>query len=732
MNVLAARMRLGGWLVVALLSSAFAAACNGSDSPDGMGGQGGDAPLAGDGNTATGGQAGGPGVGGLSSVGSAPGVGGTSSSGGASGITGGGLVLDVLKIDVSSKGVAKVEFTISDADGRPLDREGKITYGAVAPNFILSWLGVDEEGESTQYTAYTLRTKTTTDGDSAKQSSYDTGGSYEAIALGHYVYTLGTKIDITNERKGLTHSLGVYATREVAGVRFVATDVESWVPSGGDVKTVLDVVTTEACNSCHTRLEAHGGARRGVEMCHLCHTESNSINPESGNTIDFQVMIHKIHRGKDLPSVVAGDPYYFIGFGGSTEDFSDVAYPWDMKDCAKCHQGSQGDRWFTRPAMKPCTSCHDRTYFGTGDTPEGWTKHTAGPRDDSECIVCHASDSLEPITTSHLTSLSDPDRPIVTAKILSVTNTAPGQTPKVELELSLDGEPVDILSQRPNRLRLRIFGPTSDVNRSWSETIEDASTSAPVAAVECGSTPTPPCLEPSGDGFIFHAATPIPADVKGSFIAALDGRIADPTYGNIAFVNPNLTFAITGEVIARRAIVDLEHCNSCHGDLGLHGGNYKDPLYCLNCHNTTATFPVETAPAPGESVVEAAMNLKDFIHSLHSSVAYPSPLDVCERCHLPGTYGVPLTQGLLASKYGKVTCPEGAATCAEGMGGAPTVPDLVTSYLPPESAACVTCHSDPAAIAHAQTNTAPAGEACATCHGAGKAYDVTMIHGLEP
>jgi len=718
MKMFGARTLLGRLLVASLLASALAAACKSGDPPEATGGFGGDFGLAGDGNS--GGESGSMGIGG------APNAGGGTSPG----VTGGGLLLKVVKIDVSSKGVAKVEFTITDSEERPLDREGKLSYGAVAPNFILSWLGQNEDGESTQYTAYTLRTKTTSDGDTEKQSSYDTGGTYEALAIGHYVYTFGTKIDISDEREALTHSLGVYATREVAGVEFVATDVESWVPNGSEVKTVLDVVTTDACNSCHTRLEFHGGARRGVEMCNLCHTEANSINPESGNTIDFQVMVHKIHMGERLPSVAGGDPYYFVGFGGQTEDFSHVAYPWDMKDCSKCHQGSQGDRWYTRPAMKPCTSCHDRTYFGTGDTPEGWTKHTAGPRDDSECIVCHASDSIEPIATSHLTSLSDPDRPVVTAKILSVKNAAPGQTPRVEFELSIDGEPANILDERPNRLRLRLFGPTSDVTRTFPETIEDASNS--IAAVECGSTPVPPCLEPAGDGFIYHATTPMPADAKGSYIAGLDGRFADPVLGNIAFVNPMLTFAVTGEVQERRAIVELERCNSCHGDLGPHGGAYKDPLYCLNCHNTTAAFGAETPPGPGESLVESSMNLKDFIHSLHSSVGYPSPLDVCERCHLPETYDVPLAQGLLSSTYITVSCPEGAATCDGGMGGAPTVPDTTMSLLAPESAACVSCHNSPAAIAHAQSNTAPVGEACGTCHGPGKTYDVALVHGLEP
>src|SRR5690606_33157094 len=150
---------------------------------------------------------------------------------------------------------------------------------------------------------------------------------------------------INEERSHLTHTLGVYGRRAFEGKDYVDNVLHSWVPDGNEVQTIYDVVTDEACNNCHTRLEFHGGQRRGVGMCNLCHTESNSINPESGNTIDFQVMIHKIHMGSSLPSVQAGEPYYFIGYMGAREDFSEVEYPWDMRDCSKCHTGTQGERW---------------------------------------------------------------------------------------------------------------------------------------------------------------------------------------------------------------------------------------------------------------------------------------------------------------------------------------------------------------------------------------------------
>ncbi len=645
--------------------------------------------------------------------------------------TEGSLAFTIDSVKVSKTGKAEVEFSIADGAGKPLDLDGSLTQGAVSPSFILSWLGETEDGESAQYTAYTTRTKVSkVNGEEAVQSSTDQGGKYEKLALGKYRYTFATKIDINDARSKLTHTLGAYATRTFDGVRYVASALHSWVPDGSEVTTEQDVVTDAACNSCHTRLEFHGGSRRGVGMCNLCHTDSNSINPETGNTFDFQVMIHKIHMGANLPSVVAGDPYTFVGYMDHVEDFSGVQYPWDMRDCGKCHQGTQGERWLTRPTVKPCASCHDRTYFGTGEPPEGWTRHTAGPRDDSECHVCHGEDSLEPITKSHVTSITDASRPKVSAEIIAITDTDPGETPSVELEFTLDGSPHDILDEPFDRIRMRIWGPTTDVTDGWSETISEA----PV----CADPVVLPCIVKAGTRFIYHAAVPIPPTAAGSYLVGLDGRYVSMTHGNVAFSNVIKPFAVTEDLVERRAIVSREKCNSCHGDMAFHGGSYTEPLYCLNCHNTTSYAGPEDDLMPGDTAALASINLKDFIHRIHAGASYPAPLNDCQQCHLEGTYSLPLAHaGLQSSAHARVTCDADATECLpeemEGMGGvapSPTTETLLATQ--PEGAACVSCHSGASTQAHIETNSAVSGEACGTCHGTGKTYAVGPAHALAP
>ena len=103
-------------------------------------------------------------------------------------------------------------------------------------------------------------------------------------------------------------------------------------------------------------------------MCVLCHTPQTA-DPDSGNTVDFPVMVHKIHR-EPLPSVEAGKPYQIIGFQGSVADYSTVVHPSDVRRCEVCHQqdsgATQATAYLTRPTRVSCGSCHDDVNFATG------------------------------------------------------------------------------------------------------------------------------------------------------------------------------------------------------------------------------------------------------------------------------------------------------------------------------------------------------------------------------
>ena len=120
------------------------------------------------------------------------------------------------------------------------------------------------------------------------------------------------------------------------------------VGSGSTTIQPREVVTDAHCNQCHTDIVGHGGRRKGVGLCVLCHTsgseDKNDAMIEGGTpgvSVDFRVMIHKIHNGHHLPSVLGvttkldgtGDrdylappkPYKLVGF--NVLDASEIGFP---------------------------------------------------------------------------------------------------------------------------------------------------------------------------------------------------------------------------------------------------------------------------------------------------------------------------------------------------------------------------------------------------------------------
>jgi OmcA/MtrC family decaheme c-type cytochrome len=468
-------------------------------------------------------------------------------------------------------------------------------------------------------------------------------------------------------------------------------------------------------------LEGHGGARRGADMCVLCHNGNDSIDPDTGNTIDFQVMIHKLHMGSSLPSVDRGTPYTLVGFQSQVHDFSDVVYPGEVTNCDACHAGSQGERWKERFSIKVCGSCHDRTFFGVGTPPAGWDAHTGGAHTDSECVVCHSDTSLAPISAAHFNAINDPARREVVVNLVGIENTAAGALPQVVFNVTVDGAPLDVLATPMDRLRMSIAGPNTDYKTLWTENIH--------TAAACGVTPTGPCIAPEGNNFRYYASTPIPVDATGSYTLGIEARILDGATRYYA-MNPVLPFAVTDpQPVARREVVTLEQCNTCHQELAAHGGNRRTPEYCVMCHSPG--FFGDADPLEGESLLTPALNFKDLIHEIHGEVQYPDSLSNCAHCHVNQSNQLPLDPGLLPSLTETHTCTEAPGDDVDTACATTTVTPHQRSAA---TAACVSCHGEPDTVVHAEVNTSPTSgaEACGTCHGPDKSVDVAVVHAAAP
>lgn len=272
---------------------------------------------------------------------------------------------------------------------------------------------------------------------------------------------------------GGTYTVGIYFgwryTVGTEGYEDIANATQDFLFGDADTLQPRAAVGQENCNACHDTLQAHGGQRREVTLCLLCHTAGSEDrnNPmvaggTPGVTIEFKVMVHKIHTGAKLPSVLGiatrmdGSrdydatpmPYELVGFGNRIHDYSEVVFPvWpslsypmprdsgysmlsptrqgldnDQRSgvvaCYVCHgdpDGSgpiqapaDGDVAYLQPARRSCGACHDDIDWDYPYTANMQTMPLQA--DDSACVVCHeASGAPLDVMNGHLHPLLDPN-----------------------------------------------------------------------------------------------------------------------------------------------------------------------------------------------------------------------------------------------------------------------------------------------------------------------------------
>ena len=304
-----------------------------------------------------------------------------------------------------------------------------------------------------------------------------------------------------------------------------------------------EVVTAANCNACHAELRAHGGMRRDVKLCSLCHTAgaedaprtilpvaaalaSHTVQPFRPASIELEVMVHKIHSGAHLPSVLGvgtnkdgsrnyartPQPYQIVGSGGVVHDYSRVDFPvWPNRahplprdagyasltaaeqaledamrsgaaSCEKCHGDpdaggplpppAQGHHAFTKPNRDACGSCHDDV---------DWTRRYASNqmiqpvlKSGADCTGCHpASGAMLAVEDGHRHPLEDPEvDPGLVIALTAVRESGnhngngkldPGEKIQVSFDLRNDrGQPVSPAAL--DRLEVALSGPATNRN----------------------------------------------------------------------------------------------------------------------------------------------------------------------------------------------------------------------------------------------------------------------------
>jgi OmcA/MtrC family decaheme c-type cytochrome len=665
-----------------------------------------------------------------------------------------GLIIKIASASIASDGTITVNYNLTDPKGLPLDRLGVTTPGAISVSFAAAYV---PQG-ATEFWSYTTRTQTSPlTKVTAIQAGADSGGTTTTVSDGVYKYVFKTKavskiggaFDAT-----AAHRIVAYGSRNLTefdlGTNY-DDDFYNFVPSGGTAtSTNRDIVATGACNKCHDSLAAHGGSRRSVETCDVCHT-SQTIDPDTGNSVAMDVMIHKLHAGEELPSVIAGKPYQIIGFNQSLADYSTVAYPaaGGVKSCTTCHDNSfnaaQKDNWLSRPTRQACGSCHDNVNFATG------ANHVNLPQvSDNMCKTCHIPQGDiqfdASIINSHVIDTMDPAAPGVNVKILKVDNGVAGKAPLVTFTIkdnAGNGLSMATMTGGANRIGLVLAGPTTDYG--YTSFGSDVTTHGyvsenPVPKAQCSS-----------DGTCTYQFThSIPAAAKGTYSIGIEARRAytilpgttrqvDTEYGA---KNDVMNFSVDASpVVSRRQVVAIEKCNSCHVNLSLHGENRNQIQQCVLCHNASETDiarrPVATNPADKAAPAQG-VNFPYMIHRIHmgerlaeegasytvvgfggshndfSETRYPvmnpsgstGTVEKCYMCHVNGS------EAVLPIGKNAVTNPS-----------APVSPVAATT------SACTSCHATTSALAHSlQQTNATFGESCDVCHGGTADFNTTKVH----
>jgi OmcA/MtrC family decaheme c-type cytochrome len=646
-----------------------------------------------------------------------------------------GLVITINSASIASNGTITAVFTLTDPAGLNLDVNGVYTPGPITLSYISAYI----PNNASQYVTYNLRTSTGAAGTFMVPTG-DSGGTLTQLSSGQYQYVFKTPAPAGFDPTA-TNTVAIYGTRTLTAFSTpnnYASATFNFVPNGSKVTHIRDVVATASCDSCHDQLSFHGGARRGVSLCVMCHTPA-LIDSGSGQSVDFKVYIHKLHLGSSLPSVVAGTPY-LIG----TTNFSNVVYPADARRCTTCHdatKATQANNYLTKPGAVACGSCHDDVNFATGQN------HPGGPQpDDTMCADCHIPQGELPFDASIIGAHTIPaDSTLLDGVVVTLNTVASGTAgnkPVVSFKLT-DTAGKGLNPSVLGSLTFTMAGPTTDYG--YTNFGSDVTTSGYVSE----NALTASTCDANGN-CIYNFTHAVPAKATGTYAIGVEARrtetlLAGTTSSqSVEYGAKNQVsyFSVDGSpVTPRRTVVAQANCMQCHVEFTtIHGGLRNQTEYCVMCHNPSntdaSTRPSATVKAQ-QSLPDQGINFNLLVHRIHTGVNLPA---------LGASYTVVGFGGsindfttVLYPAMDPTGTPTDTANCEMchtnsseqnlPLGLNPTVsPQGLINPAPAITAACTGCHADQSTAAHALANTDSLGESCTVCHSSTGQFSVASVH----
>lgn len=453
----------------------------------------------------------------------------------------------------------------------------------------------------------------------------------------------------------------------------------------------------EACLVCHnrfdsseTRLGTSGatGTAQGTRLMGYVHGIHNSHNMPAGS---YTANLDPDGAAGPLPAApftVAKPAGVYARNGsirmvpGSTtvaelsSPFS-VGFPGYMHNCSVCHNATTGSRQLADIVARPpswqlCISCHDNMGgFGMDAATLGFHANQ-GPTTD--CAFCHNG------TISQKTKLSDFHDGLVTERAGVIwagddQSVEVGKTIRMAIGSVTPAAGNLVITWTAEQSTGGVFAPVDPCNTDYAAgapvffgSVANAATGAAASNLSIlrayaqgndwvnagiGSSPGQPGSAPAVTATNTTCAanvatTTVPAETTTATLAILSiqgkpqVRFAPAAGTNHEVIqvrsqSPVFEFVpATGAApaVARRNIVDIAKCNSCHeGSMYQHGGNRVDSIdLCEMCHNPAANEQNNrvnmglTEQETYDNLAGQTYDLRVMVHRIHSAGERDKPL----------------------------------------------------------------------------------------------------------
>ncbi len=614
---------------------------------------------------------------------------------------------------VQSAGVPAVTIHSPPVVNFTVFSDGAVKTGLALSNvsFAIAKLVPGTNGDPDQWVNYIYRKETATAGvgpngtpalASAMQATSDGKQTDPALAAaqlvynadGYYTYTFKTDITDPTQTNGVvfepnrTHRIAIQLSyTNAAGTTVLVNPYFDFtVDASGNSVAVTDPSQTRkmtdvsSCNSCHEKLALHGGGRVDTQFCVMCHNPGTT-DANSGNVLTLATMAHKIHSGKllkeELDAGKGGEDYTIWGYKDSKNDYAEVGFPQDLRNCTKCHSASnpdtpQGDNWKTKVSKSACLTCHANkagsdwdashttfagTLIGAGAAATDLTNqqcndcHKPGSNIASERVHWNQNEEDAAKYKMNIESVAyDPTSRLVTVGYF-VSDPTNGDAAYNLVTSDCTGAAPNVTCANTTKFgNLRFYLTYGSLVGQSSAVTEFTSYN------NGGSSANAYAYKGTNDGNNHYTVTiAVPADTATSVAAGTArvvtiGQVKEPLLEakwatdprpevvpqqlvNVVVQHTYKDVALSGTLNPRRVIVSNDKCNACHGALGttsgsntlanaFHSGARNTVEACVVCHdpNRMSSSIMTNGLALNESY-----QFKRMIHGIHgnSKRTYP-------------------------------------------------------------------------------------------------------------